>query len=297
MRVLLSRAIVPFVVDLWVIGVSLGLPARAAAVETPTQRGATGIAWASSFENALEEAQIDGKIVMVDFFTDWCGWCRRLDSDTYSNADVAAHARRIVCVKVNAERRTDLARRYGVRVFPTITFLRPDGTQIDGIRGYLPPRQFIPVLDRVTDSAGERFTLVERLRDHPDLVDVRCDLARLMIRAGESAVALAEIDTCLRSEGALPEEKRWDLHLDRGRLLLALGRAHEARKELKEYVDSRKKAPRHAEAVFFYAEACFADGDRKEARKFYRRLLDEKPQGWLADRSRSRLGDLGWVAG
>ena len=285
-----TRALLVFLL----IGVTFAFCPRVAAGETPTAaKGQAGIVWASDFESALEEAQIDGKLVMVDFFTDWCGWCRRLDSDTYSDSEVGAHARRLVCVKVNAERRTEIARRYGVRAYPTIAFLRPDGSLVDVVRGYLPPRQFVPVMDRLTDSAGERFTLLQRLKDHPDLMDVRSDLARLLIRDGEAARALAEIDTCLQAEGSLDEENRWDLHLDRGRLLVELGRAHDARKELKEYVDERKRASRHAESIFFYAEACLADGDKKEARRFYRKLLEERPQGWLAERSRSRLGKLG----
>lgn len=257
----------------------------------PGERG--GIVWASSFENALEEAQVDGKPVMVDFYTDWCGWCKRLDADTYSDSDVAAHARRLVCVKVNAERRSEVARRYGVRAYPSIAFLQADGTLMEMIRGYLPPKQFISVLDRIGDPSVEKFTLAQRLKDHPDLLDIRRDMVRLLIRNGEMEAALGQIDSCLGVQGGIEEESQWDLRLDRARALLSLGRVRDARKGLKEYVDKRKRSPRHAEAVYFYAEACLADGNRKEARKFYRKVIEERPQGWLADRSRSRLGELG----
>jgi uncharacterized protein YyaL (SSP411 family) len=41
-----------------------------------------------SWNEGYEKAVKDGKIVLVDAYTDWCGWCKRMDKDTYSNAEV-----------------------------------------------------------------------------------------------------------------------------------------------------------------------------------------------------------------
>jgi thioredoxin-like negative regulator of GroEL len=267
--------------------------ANGAPGSTAPNESAGSVAWVQSFEDAIEEARIEGKLVMVDFFTDWCGWCKRLDADTYANPQVAARTRGLVCVKVNAERRTDLARRYGVRAYPIVAFLKPDGSLVDMVRGYLAPRPFLAALDRLPDGSAERFVLTERLRDHPDLLDVRRDLARLLMGDGENAQALAQLDTVLSMEDRIPKTERWQIHLDHARLLLAAGRSEEARSELKGCLGEAKDSPRHAEAVYFYAEAALAQGDRKEARKYYRKLLDERPSGWLADRSRARLDAIG----
>ncbi|MBK8342173.1 MAG: DUF255 domain-containing protein [Bacteroidetes bacterium] len=32
----------------------------------------------------------EDKLIIVDFYTDWCGWCKRLDSETYKDPEVAA---------------------------------------------------------------------------------------------------------------------------------------------------------------------------------------------------------------
>ena len=42
--------------------------------------------------------------VLVDVYTDWCGWCQRMDADVYSRADVRDYLpRKFVTVKLNAE--------------------------------------------------------------------------------------------------------------------------------------------------------------------------------------------------
>jgi len=63
-------------------------------------RGARGIEWAPTFERALEQARSERRFVMVDPFTSWCGWCRRLVTHTYPNSEVADRVSRVVAVRV-----------------------------------------------------------------------------------------------------------------------------------------------------------------------------------------------------
>src|SRR5688572_27423862 len=57
------------------------------AVETETQpsigrntQGDRGsIAWHSDLRRAIEIARDEDKIIVVDVYTDWCGWCKKMD--------------------------------------------------------------------------------------------------------------------------------------------------------------------------------------------------------------------------
>ena len=40
------------------------------------------------FDEGYKLAQKKGKIMLVDVYTDWCGWCKRMDRDTYSQSEV-----------------------------------------------------------------------------------------------------------------------------------------------------------------------------------------------------------------
>ena len=64
---------------------------------------AEAISWGSDLDSALNSAESSGEPVMADFYTDWCGWCKKLDEDTYSDSKVNDLAGSFVCVKINAD--------------------------------------------------------------------------------------------------------------------------------------------------------------------------------------------------
>ena len=52
--------------------------------------GQDAINWVS-IEEAEEKAAEDGKKILVDMYTDWCGWCKRMDAVTYTDEKVIAY--------------------------------------------------------------------------------------------------------------------------------------------------------------------------------------------------------------
>jgi thioredoxin-related protein len=113
---------------------------------------AHAISWQYDLASALKAAKSQGKPVMMDFYTEWCGWCKKLDSDTYSNANVSAAAKKFICVKIDAEKQPALASKYGVAGFPTIIFLSSNGGIISKVPGFLPPDQFLAMMNKILAS-------------------------------------------------------------------------------------------------------------------------------------------------
>ena len=65
-----------------------------------------------SIEEAAALAQKDGKKILVDVYTDWCGWCKRMDKATYQNTEVVAYLNEnFHAVKFNAEQKEDVVLR------------------------------------------------------------------------------------------------------------------------------------------------------------------------------------------
>src|SRR5947208_2217242 len=89
-----------------------------AATLAPPARAA-GVAW-RSWNTGLAAAAGSGKPVLVDVYTDWCGWCRRMDRDTYSRTEVSDYLNRhFVAVRLNAD--SDDRVTYGGREFTART--------------------------------------------------------------------------------------------------------------------------------------------------------------------------------
>ena len=62
-----------------------------------------------TFEQALELCKKAPKKIMIDVFTDWCGWCKKMDAETFSNPEIAKYVNEhYYAVKFNAEQKEDI---------------------------------------------------------------------------------------------------------------------------------------------------------------------------------------------
>jgi thioredoxin-related protein len=142
-----------------------------AAASAPAPAGDGRLTW-SELDPALTEAKRANKPVLVDVYTDWCGWCKRMDKTTYGNPEVRDYvARSFVTARVNAEddkRRASYlgeSRTYrqfadGFRIsgYPTTIFLAPDGELITLLPGYVKPQTFLTVLRYVAEGHYRKQT-------------------------------------------------------------------------------------------------------------------------------------------
>jgi thiol:disulfide interchange protein len=118
---------------------------------------AGGITWTRSYAVAQREAKRTGKLIMVDFYTDWCTFCKVLDRDVFTDPAVVAASRRFVNVKLNAEKEgLQSAKSLGVTSFPRLFFLKADGTVVSSIRGVMPPDELTVALRRLASYRGSK---------------------------------------------------------------------------------------------------------------------------------------------
>lgn len=129
---------------------------------------ARGVAW-RTWDRGLQEARAAGRPVLVDVYTDWCGWCRRMDAQVYSRPEILDYlSKTFVAVKLDAEAQDParyedraftsrtLAARFGVSGYPTTIFLRPDGTHLVNVPGYVDADRFLLMLRYIGDGHMDR---------------------------------------------------------------------------------------------------------------------------------------------
>lgn len=129
------------------------------------------------FDEGLALAKKENKSIVVDFYTDWCHWCKVMDEKTFHESKVKNKLQqRFVTVRLDAEdekavanyrgnayTNVQLTQAFGVTGFPTLAFLEPDGNIITTVPGYVPAETFIHILEFIdqkvykTDVSFEDF--------------------------------------------------------------------------------------------------------------------------------------------
>lgn len=118
-----------------------------------------------SFTEAIEAQEKEPKKILVDIYTDWCGWCKRMDQTTFANPAIADYINsKFYPVKFNAEKKESITfkgqtfkhvegkrRPYHELAaylaknrlsYPTLVFMNENGEVIQPIAGYQDPESF-----------------------------------------------------------------------------------------------------------------------------------------------------------
>lgn len=124
------------------------------------------ITW-MKFEEAIAANAKSPKMILVDVYTDWCGWCKKMDKETFVDPAVVAHLKKnFYAVKLNAEdtnrkfefmgktySEADMAAAMRVRSYPNFVIIEPGLQNIAQLPGYRPAPDFLAGLNDLVKKA------------------------------------------------------------------------------------------------------------------------------------------------
>lgn len=121
-------------------------------------------AWLT-FDEGIRLADKENKKILIDVYTDWCGWCKKMESEVYADKEVRTVIdSRFVAIKLDAEssRRitfngteiteADFAKAAGVTGYPTTLFLDQKVRPITSFPGYVSAERFRSILGYVGED-------------------------------------------------------------------------------------------------------------------------------------------------
>ncbi|MGB8857540.1 MAG: thioredoxin family protein, partial [Burkholderiales bacterium] len=122
---------------------------------------------ALKFERVANVAALDarikqaaGKMVMLDFYADWCVACKEMEHDTFADKKVQALLKDAVLLQADVTANNDddaaLLKRFGLFGPPGIIFFDRAGNELQGrqVVGFQAPEKFIASIDRVYAGDG-----------------------------------------------------------------------------------------------------------------------------------------------
>ena len=149
------------------VSATVGVPNATAGDEN--EKKAAEPEW-QRLDKALVMAKDAGKLIIVNFYTDWCPNCRRMNEKTYRDEGVLKQlSKSFIPVKLNAESSQQLiiegqavteyqvALVFQVNSYPTTWFLSSDGRPLIPVRGYYGPELFAPMLRFVEGGWYEKM--------------------------------------------------------------------------------------------------------------------------------------------
>ncbi len=131
-----------------------------------------------SFDAGMEQAKASHKKVLVDVYTEWCGWCAKMDTEVYTDPKIKDYlSKNFVIVKMNAEGNGtvhyrgqeyspgQLAAAFGVKGYPATLFMREGGEPITLLPGYAEPPMFLLILSFIAENQYEKKQFSEYLKE------------------------------------------------------------------------------------------------------------------------------------
>ena len=155
---------------------------RANSAKSKTVSAESAVKW-YTWDDAIKANKKKKKKIFVDVYTEWCGWCKRMDATTFSDAGIAKHMNdNFYCVKLDAEQKEDI--RYGGNIYkflpnvgrkgvhefaytlldgrmsyPQYVFLDENEGKLNTVKGYKQVDEFSNTLKYISSNAYKNTSL------------------------------------------------------------------------------------------------------------------------------------------
>lgn len=251
--------------------------------------------WLQSYEQALKQAQLESKLILAYLYTDWCGYCKKMEAETFTDkAVIDEMSDSYVWLKLNAETDEEgrrLQERFNITGYPGLLLLNGEGQEMERISGFVPADAF---RERVAAAAGGPDSFVSLLRTagrQPGSVDVQYRLAEKYVERGEFSAAIERLRQVIALD---PDNSSGKADLSYYYLALSLasqGNEELALLELDSLESSFPRSDYVADSAFLRGQIYYHSGNRAQAEAVLAAYVQDFPEHAHVSKARDILAE------
>jgi len=260
--------------------------------QAPPPEVKTGLSWYASVDQAREEAQRHGDLVLLSCGASWCPWSRLVRESLFVNDAVIESLSSYRCVALDADQDSARCRDMGIVLYPTIVVTDAYGSELGRITGFCTPEEFIEGLVRIegrSDRLAEMFRLEETRANDQDFLIA---FGKLLMEIGMYDGALIRFDRASQIDsddrfGTL-EEATYSM----AECYMLAGKLKEAGRRFRLFAREHPGSERYEYATVL-AGLCYEQANYKSvAGEIYEDYLENQGEGRFSAFVRSRLDGL-----
>ena len=108
--------------------------------------------WLTDYTEAKKIAANQNKPILISFHTSWCGWCKKMKADVYSDQDFCDFAtEKLVLLLLDGDKDTDLVAKFGIQGYPSYVIQNSKGETLKSFSGYMKTDKFISTIKQATN--------------------------------------------------------------------------------------------------------------------------------------------------
>lgn len=115
-------------------------------------RSGGDVVWQHNLIAAKSQAALARQPMLLSFHSPGCGYCQKMDAETYTDPKVVELSRRFMCVRLDSETEPEPIQRLNVFEFPTTILMSAQGKELARFSGYVSPDRFAKVLQLVLND-------------------------------------------------------------------------------------------------------------------------------------------------
>ena len=140
----------------------------------------------TGWQQIKEKAQKENKNIFLDAYAEWCGPCKWMSKNTFTNPEVAEYYNtNFINAKIDMEKGEgiELAKKYEVIAYPSLLYISPEGEIIHRACGAAPPEAFIEMAKTALDNNSNLASYVKKYKEREVNSEFLYDYATVLHKA------------------------------------------------------------------------------------------------------------------